>query len=92
MGGYMRRVVIGLLLCLSFASLVHAVEPVVAIHYSELTLALETMSAAGSTPTGTGPVLRLRRGPDGRRPWPGARELSSSAAMRQDRSVLRQIE
>ncbi len=50
----MKRLVIVMACSLGLLPLAPAIQPVVAIHDSELTRALETMPASGATPTGTG--------------------------------------
>ena len=45
---------LGLLFCLAFPAQGQGTQPIVAIHDSELTRALETMAASGATPTGPG--------------------------------------
>ncbi len=50
----MKSLMSTLVCALSLLPAVHATQPVVAIHDSELTRALESMPAAGATPTGAG--------------------------------------
>ena len=50
---FMKTVLVTVL-CVFCAALAQATQPVVAIHDSELTRALETMPASGATPTGPG--------------------------------------
>ncbi|MBZ5554812.1 MAG: tandem-95 repeat protein, partial [Acidobacteriia bacterium] len=50
----MRKLLLAACLLISFTFSALAAEPVVAIHVSELTQALETMPASGATPTGAG--------------------------------------
>ncbi|MBZ5536430.1 MAG: hypothetical protein LAO31_10780, partial [Acidobacteriia bacterium] len=50
----MRKLLLAAVLVISFTFTAPAAEPVVAIHVSELTQALETMPASGATPTGAG--------------------------------------
>ena len=50
----MRKMMLAACLLVSFTLSASAAEPVVAIHVSELTQALETMPASGATPTGAG--------------------------------------
>ena len=52
--GRMKTLVVAAVCILGVQPLIHAMQPVVAIHDSELTRALESMPASGATPTGTG--------------------------------------
>ena len=52
------RVLLALGLEVGFVISVAATQPMVAIHDSELTRALETMPASGSTPSGSGTTTR----------------------------------
>ncbi|HVV72924.1 MAG TPA: Ig-like domain-containing protein, partial [Verrucomicrobiae bacterium] len=52
--GFLRFCAVAFCICVAMASRALATQPVVAIHDSELTRALETTPASGSTPTGPG--------------------------------------
>jgi hypothetical protein len=52
--GRTKTLLVAAIFTLGILPLIHAMQPVVAIHDSELTRALESMPAAGDTPTGAG--------------------------------------
>lgn len=52
--GRMKTLVAAAIFTLGVLPLIHAMQPMVAIHDSELTRALESMPASGATPTGAG--------------------------------------